>query len=419
MRSRNAALVARDPAIPGLAVVLDGAAFAAALRSALPAAGILAAQPTYVRYKPGANCTVAYRITTTAGTTPAYARAYAAPLRDKLDHARQLADYPGALGPAACVIAPLDLAIYSWPHDHALPALRRIADDRKRRKLIAAAAPEHPALQQATVRTLRYKPERRYVGMLKAANGMRAIVRLYAPDEYASARRAAQTLPLGLRTPHLLAANADAQMLLLEWLAGQTLAALLAAHPTRVTLAATAGAALATFHQAPLPDLPVNDPRAALEPAVNAITAIAPEHQQRAAHLAAAVDTALSATCAPRCLIHGDLYADQQLMHRNTVALIDVDNAALGDPAADLGSWIAHRYRAEGDPAVVQHQAAAFLDGYRTAGELPEGVAAYVAAHLLRLAVEPFRYCAPDWPDQLHRLLDRAEEYLHHAPLAV
>ena len=55
-------LVRRDPAIPGLAVVFDCDAFADALRRAAPEVDLRTTQITYVRYKPGAFCRVAYRL---------------------------------------------------------------------------------------------------------------------------------------------------------------------------------------------------------------------------------------------------------------------------------------------------------------------------------------------------------------------
>ncbi len=44
------AVVARDPALPGLAVLLDRHAFLAAMRRRLQDAGLLAARPSYVRH---------------------------------------------------------------------------------------------------------------------------------------------------------------------------------------------------------------------------------------------------------------------------------------------------------------------------------------------------------------------------------
>ena len=55
-------LVRRDSAIPGLGLVLNPAAFAAALRRPPPAADLRDAQITYARYKPEVFCRVAYRL---------------------------------------------------------------------------------------------------------------------------------------------------------------------------------------------------------------------------------------------------------------------------------------------------------------------------------------------------------------------
>src|SRR5206468_3047325 len=55
-------LIRRDPAVPGLATVLDPDAFVAALRRAAPEADLRLARITYVRYKPQRYCRVAYRL---------------------------------------------------------------------------------------------------------------------------------------------------------------------------------------------------------------------------------------------------------------------------------------------------------------------------------------------------------------------
>src|SRR5437870_4641872 len=55
-------LVRRDSAIPGLALVLDPDAFAAALRKAAPQADLRSAQIAYARLKPRRYCRVTYRL---------------------------------------------------------------------------------------------------------------------------------------------------------------------------------------------------------------------------------------------------------------------------------------------------------------------------------------------------------------------
>src|SRR2546427_137056 len=62
LSSNEAELARRDPAVPGLAMVLDPDSFATALRRAAPDADLRTAQITYRRYKPQNFCRVAYRL---------------------------------------------------------------------------------------------------------------------------------------------------------------------------------------------------------------------------------------------------------------------------------------------------------------------------------------------------------------------
>jgi hypothetical protein len=68
VRPEDRALAARDPALPGLALLLDDAAVATALRERLPEARVRAARSTYIRYKPGTNCLVAFELDTAEGS---------------------------------------------------------------------------------------------------------------------------------------------------------------------------------------------------------------------------------------------------------------------------------------------------------------------------------------------------------------
>nr|HMQ55578.1 aminoglycoside phosphotransferase family protein [Anaerolineae bacterium] len=58
----DAALVQRDPHLPGLALLLDPAAMLETLQRQVEPVQIEAMQPTYLRYKPGTSCLAAYRV---------------------------------------------------------------------------------------------------------------------------------------------------------------------------------------------------------------------------------------------------------------------------------------------------------------------------------------------------------------------
>src|SRR5438128_9990172 len=95
----DADLARRDPAIPGLATVLDADAFLAALRQVAPAADLRAAHLTSVRYKPHTYCRLSYRLGVGEAELDAGVRACRLE-----DFAECLEDHgtargPGALGP--------------------------------------------------------------------------------------------------------------------------------------------------------------------------------------------------------------------------------------------------------------------------------------------------------------------------------
>lgn len=68
-------------------------------------------------------------------------------------------------------------------------------------------------------------------------------------------------------------------------------------------------------------------------------------------------------------LLHRDFYQDQVLVTADKLSLLDLDLAALGDSAVDLGNFIAHlrelALRKHGDAAFFTAQEGWFLDGYR------------------------------------------------------
>jgi hypothetical protein len=132
----DAAVAARDPALPGLAVLLDADAFATELAAACPSAGVRGGRAGYVRYKPGDSALVAYELDTGAGTVPAYARAQRRNDLAKLAKVRRRARTPSRLGPGGVLIPHLGIAVYLFPNDRRLAALPRLADPGARRELL-------------------------------------------------------------------------------------------------------------------------------------------------------------------------------------------------------------------------------------------------------------------------------------------
>jgi len=98
--------------------------------------------------------------------------------------------------------------------------------------------------------------------------------------------------------------------------------------------------------------------------------------------------------------------------------MVDLDTLRRDDPASDLGSFGAALWR-DALAGTISEDAAnewfqELLRGYRKASEegLHARLSPHVAARLLRLAPEPFRFRAPDWRTRAHRIVERAGEVL-------
>lgn len=417
----DAALAARDPAIPGLATLLDSEAFAATLRSAVPAVEIGAVTPTYVRYKPGTNCLVAYRLNLPTGPALVYARAYSAALRDKLAHADRLRERPGSLGIGGIALAPQAIAIYCWPYDRELPALTQLERSSRRNRLFAEICPSRPDLGESQLVTLRYRPERRYVGRLQGTPGNDALLKLYCVGDYAQARAASAafraTGSLRLATP--LGYDDETRAIMFPWLPGIALAERLWGKANAPDALRTTGAALAALHHqtAGVPRRS-NAPLAALAASASALTTLCPELSARIRRLYTKLEAMLREQSVVPRPIHGDFYADQVLLDDDRATLLDLDNAHWGDPAADLGTFMAHLRRAavlgKGTLYEATTLGEAIYEGYAAYAPPPDlaRVRGYTAIGLLQLAPEPFRYRARNWPAQVATLVAAAEDAL-------
>jgi Phosphotransferase enzyme family len=138
-----------------------------------------------------------------------------------------------------------------------------------------------------------------------------------------------------------------------------------------------------------------------------------------AAHtLAAALLARLPADGSEPRVLHGDVHPKNALLGNGGIALIDLDQAAAGPPAADLGSALAgleYRRLAEGADAA---NAAALLAGYATVRRLPDAgsIAWHTAAALLaERAVRSVTRVRADGLAQLGGLLERGRALLEDA----
>jgi len=431
----DADLVRRDPALPGLGTVLDPARFVAALRAARPELGIEAVRVGYVHYKPGHKCLVGYRLArserapepadpgTLRGTLDLYA---VAQRRERWERKHPAAGHAPGDGHRRVSLADEAVTVALFPDDLTLGTLGHLFEADARTRLLRDLLPGRPDLRAGPVGTLAYKPQRRYVGRLLGPDGP-LVLKVCAAKDYAATVATAGALGSRglLRIPRVLGCSDQHRVLAFEWLAGERLSDLVVqrgrtgGEPPR-DAAALAGTALAALHAQPADGLP-RLARAEEAPQLCAraeeLAHTFPPLAERAAVLARRLATHLRDAPTAEHAIHGDFHANQVLLDGGRVG-IDLDQAANGDPAFDLGRFVAHLERAalrNGLPARhVVDLTRAFLDGYQaaTGRPAPERVGLYAAIGLFRMLHHPFRYYEPVWPEQTAAILARAEAIL-------
>lgn len=443
-------LLAADPEVPGLALLLDDEALSSWLAQATSAtvassvtasAGTGALRP-YLRWKPGAGG-VARVVLPGAGEL--FLAVWHRDAADKLGKTVQRA------GQGCLLVDTERLAVLAGPGaDRDLPGLVRLdrrgagallrrlepTDERAARRLRRAAAASSGAGAvpgAGTPCTLAWKPQRRWVGRLDAPTGdpgqrsaPALVLRAMRPVDAAASAHGyrAVTAALGRSAPRLLGTDLRLGVLAVEHLPGVTLERL----DRRARSGARAtGRVLARLHSLARGDASavtaagvrtVPDEAVVVHEAAAQLELLAPD--AGGARLAEEICTASDRLPPPRqVLVHGDLSADQVLLRPDGgVALLDLDEAGWGDAAGDLAGaaaawWLSEPERAE---ALV----AALHDGYGSGAELPAAARLRVltAAHLLRRAAEPFRSGAADWPTAVRERVATARHVLHHGPPA-
>lgn len=421
LSTADAAIVQRDRRLPALRTLLDPEAFCESLRRIAPERDVRAAAARYVRYKPGASCLVAYDLRVGDETVGAYARCHAGDQLVKVSNARQRLEVTGPLGNGLLADPQAGIAVFAHPNDYEIKSLRKLYEGERTPPRLRRMLPAHPHLQHATPTTLRYKPERRFVGKLSSNDGPPAVLRLYPAHSFAEMREKSWAFKGDgeLHVPRIVGDSERYAALAHEWVEGIT--------PTADALDAggsvlerVAGALAALHRQRPRLGTmySASDYARGVSGACEAVAALDDDLGSRAAELCDAVRAlVLERSWRPQA-VHGDFTADQVLVCGERVTILDFDRAGYGDPAMDLGAFAAgHISRAiAGELTMAQafDIAERFAAAYaaRTGTSDPAGVRACTAGALLMLAPEPFRHRADAWPTATAAILENAERVL-------
>jgi aminoglycoside phosphotransferase (APT) family kinase protein len=406
------ALVLRDDGVPALGLLLDEERLGTWL-------GDQHGAPTrwstrYLRYKQGTSCVIAGDLETAEGTRPCFASGHASDALEKLTKTLQRAPAGSVLGTdPSCV-----LVVASPSADRDLPGLARIDDERGSRRLLHGLLGDRAGLRGAELRTLRYKPQRRWVGILQPRRGSAVVLRAYRPGAAGRAVEAIRACAAGAGTPSLIGADPSRGVAAVEYIQGRVLSQSGPDETGDLTAIRGVGTVLGRLHSAH--DVALHsrgnaDAQAVLS-AADQLVALLPDQAEEVHGLSAKVAGRLLNTEPVRRPIHGDFSLDQVVIDQSGAAtLIDLDEAHLGDPAADLACAAAALARDEVLGRVSAGLATSWIgalyEGYAEVLDPPSEarLAVHQAAHLLRRAVEPFRLRqTADWPAAALELVARA-----------
>lgn len=413
MTAPDAPLPLADPALAGLERVTDPGRLAEWLSATLGAE--VRVVPRRLRYKPGVSLVMAVDVHPSRSAvddrlrTPYLVRSYAPRAAAKL-HKTVAVSPPGTV--VACDDAAL-VVVTTAAGDRDLPLLARL-DAGGLPDVLARVVPERAAgLADAGMRTVSYNPARRWVGVLESGGEPLLTLRAFPQREARRRGRGYAALAGGPpTTPAVAGSSRSYGVVAVEWVAGQELTA---AHVPDAWRAA--GASVARVHdRGPLPLKHRSSRHEAdgVRESAALIAELLPTLGRDATALAEETHRRLLALDHQRTPVHGDFSPDQVVVTPDGgAALVDLDEAHLGDPAADLGSAVAALMgeAEEDDGAARAHeQVGLLIEGYASVRQppAPAAVATQALGFRVRKALEPFRRCEPDWPDRVAARLRRA-----------
>ena len=407
--------------LPGLATALDPRALAHAAQLhglAMPSD----AEVAYIRFKPSTSCLVAYRLAGEAGPPSFYATVYQR-ASTKLSKSRSRKVVHTMYGPGRTILSDESMSVCVFPNDDHMPVLIRLADVKKREKLLRAVQSDSKSGPEAELSVLAYKPERRCVLKYASPNGRVTVIRTYDKRDFGPALGSASHFARrgGIGFQKLLGSDSRHRMLAMAWCDGQMLEEELSSGRARLSDVALAGALLGDLHcgePGVLVEWNAITARRRVNEILRAFPLVCPDLVPRAAALARRVSRAVGAITPGRATLHGDFNARQVIVGDGVASFIDLDEAASGPPAIDLGSFIAHLGVAAARRVITQSDATraidALLGGYESRTSLPSSndLRASTALGFFALAHEPFRRHTTGWPAEISSILDLAEQQL-------
>ncbi len=339
--------------------------------------------------------------------------------------------------PEAFFIADIRLVVPVFPFDPKLKTLAPFFDSAASSHLLqplASAIGLNGTAKVAKVNVLGYRLERRGTLNISISEHDRTfllVAKLLRPEKVAGLFARLRTLEEkgfgaasedNVRVPHAVAATPEG-VLWLEAVAGPSLHDLIGMERF-LPGCRSAGAALQKLHRAKLQDLlpyTFEETLAELKERILETAQIYPVLRETVQNLWQQVESGRPALKGKEFApVHRDFYDKQVLVGANRITLLDTDTLAWGDPALDVGNFLAHlvlRGRQHSLPEKnIQQAQRNFLEAYNTGKSLVSGenfqkrAAWWKAASLLRLAC--LYSLRPRWKKLAVPLLEQSKKTL-------
>ncbi len=418
------ALIERDRALPGLAILLDDEAFAEALERAGVEVDTLVSR--YARYKPGTSCLVAY--SSASGPFSVHATTLASHLAGKFQKARARGrsnanTFNPSPGRTHVYLEEAQALVSFFPFDRDLPSLARLYDENQRRHLIERIFRDLHPKPTGVFETLAYKPGRRFVTRLRSSTTQDYVLRFFATPRQARAARRSRSIRASdpLRLPTLVGGSKRHRVTAAEWLEGRPLRDLLRKGDESALVGIEACAeALSELHRVRVPRWDAASLTNGFDAIERGLSALDSRLTSKASEVRREIESRLRAVPTTTAVIHGDFYDKQIVIGSGGPGLVDLDDLRAGDPREDLALCIAHwdRDQLVGDlGSEVDRFAAALFEAYTKVNPIAaawkmETLDPFVGAALFRLAHHPFRSRRRGWAETIGLILDRSLEWV-------
>ncbi|TFH91614.1 phosphotransferase [Vibrio ouci] len=425
MQQEDLSLIAQEPEIVGLRIVLNETEMLRLLQKQLPNAGICSVKKTYLRFKPRTNCIVRYHVESQYGSNQWYVKAYTDKDQDKLN---RIESTDKTKSNTPFVIREHLLILYPFPLDDKLKLLPRLFEPFALQALLKRVfySPTFASSQVSSIELLQYKPERRLVAKLRMSSGETLVLKAYTKQRYHLANLSRRHKLNSQKLLDTVGRSNKHHLLLHRWIEGENLTHYYHLQDNNSQPFYDCGRYLGMFHlhsktkQIVTKDTDefVHD----LKRCASGIVHLVPELESSLAPLVTQLLTELKLHKSVKSVIHGDFYAKQVLVTSSGIRLIDFDDVCYWFSGYDLGLFIAHleRDRILGTLSTNQTQEyqEALLNGYREQQDVDQSeIELFIAIGLLQLSHHPFRNALPKWKASICQLIKRCKQHLSNYQL--